>query len=588
MKLNKIEKKELKVYDYTEISITETTVPKRSGTFGEIILGTINLGNIPIVLKRYKNWRPWKTFTTDMCKELIILQFLNQYPETNSVKLYGILYDQPKNNCYLVLERLKADLSYAGIYLYGKKNYISALQYKTIFYKLLKSVNAIHSLGFIHTDLKLSNIMINDSDIKIIDFGSAKFIGLSPLKNQVNTYSTTKIIKAPDTRISFSTDAYSIAVSMIHLSIKGYAEIYNDSKTIYMKQRNEFFDIETKLKHITLFGDLGVDLLKKLTERDSNVRLCVNQALMHPYFKDFTDMPLKDILNGGDMIALENHTDDYTLKIYNEKKLELCYYQQMFSNYKDILCPIKKIRDDQLVYYYYNISWLLYPLFYNEDYITLLEGVDAVINVIVRVNNQWEENADEIIALKTAGSISTKRLKTYINMLIYNSITSTNDISQYKKIIFDPKNVHELDIIEHFYDYLQNINFEYYSVSILITYIYLEMKHTYEKKDRKLTINLNFFKDICKHVIFCFIYKPEIDISIWDIVIFSTIYILSSILDEKANDLIENPIIPILTIDYEKYKILFNFYHEQTMIKKMNDNFYFFSFFDISFDSKYL
>lgn len=588
MKLNKIEKIEPKVYDYSEISITETTVPKRSGTFGEIILGTINLGSIPIVLKRYKNWRPLQTFTTDMCKELIILQFLNQYPETNSVKLYGILYDQPKKNCYLVLERLKADLSYAGIYLYGKKNYISALQYKTIFYKLLKSVNAIHSLGFIHSDLKLSNIMINDSDIKIIDFGSAKFIGLSPLKNQVNTYSTTKIIEAPEKRISFSTDAYSIAVSMIHLSINGYAEIYNDSKTIYLKQRNEFYDLETYLKKKVIFGDLGVDLLKKLTERDSNLRLCVNQALLHPYFKDFTDMPLKDILNGGDMIALENHTDDYTLKIYNEKKLELCYYQQMFSNYKDILCPIKKISDDQLHSYYYHISWLLYPLFHNDDYVTLLEGVDAVINVIVRVNNQWEENADEIIQLEIAGSTSTKRLKTYINMLIYNSITSTNDISPYLKIIFHGKRVHETDIVKHFYDYLQNINFEYYSVSILITYIYLEMKHTYEKKkNKKLTINLNFFKDICKHVIFCFIYKPEIDISIWDIVIFSTIYILSSILDTKANDLIENPLIPILTIDYDKYKILFNFYQAQTMIVNMDADFLF-SFFDISFDSKYL
>ena len=362
MKLNKIEKMEIKVFEANEISIITTTDKKPSGSFGEISLGFIIHENIPVVVKRYKDWDSTQVLKKDMMRELIIIQFLNQFPETNTVRLYGILYDGPKENCYLVLERLNADVTNISIKIImddSKKNGIlTSLQYKTIFYKLLKSVHAIHSLGFIHNDIKLANIMINDTDIKIIDFGLAKFIGLNPLRDQVTYYMTTKIIKAPDSRISFSSDSFSIAATIVHLVRREYFSIkILNNRIIQMINSNEMLSISTYLKDESRMGILGFDLLLKLTDSNNETRWCVKQALSHPYFSDFNDMPLTDILYGG-ISGLNNHTDDYTQNHYIQKTLELCYFEEIFHNYKDIVFPIKTIPKDSHQEYYKSINFL--------------------------------------------------------------------------------------------------------------------------------------------------------------------------------------------------------------------------------------
>jgi serine/threonine protein kinase len=570
MKLNKIDKIEIRVFETDEITIMPTKDNKPSGSFGEISLGFIIDGNVPVVVKRYKNWDNSRFFNNDMQRELIIIQFLNQFPETNSVKLYGILYDETKENCYLVLERLNADLKNISIDLskdtIKNNGRLTALQYKSIFYKLLKSVNAIHSLGFIHNDLKLANIMINDKDIKIIDFGLAKFIGLSPLTSQVNNYSTSKIIRAPDDRISFSTDSYSIGITMIHLCSRSYLSVFNNNYRLINNADN--LSISSYLKDDTRFGDLGFDLLLKLTYNDSQKRICVNQALKHPYFQDYIDEPLSNILYGG-IIGLDNHSNDYTLEVYKYKTLELCYFEEMFLNYKDIVFPIKNIPSESHKDYYKTINWLLNIFNYNSDEdIILLEGIDTLINVIIRLNNEFITEPSVIIQ----NDVSNKQIETCINMLLYNSVNSTNHVDI--KYILGYK-IRNQDLVSYFYKYLQDININMYSVAILITYIYLEIKYNLKDDTFGHSIDFNFFKDICVQVIFCFIHakSPDIVITIWDIVVFSTIHLLSIILKRPASSLIITPIIPILTIDYSIYNNLFEFYkneYAQIDFKKLN------------------
>ena len=231
MKLDKIKKDELKIFNKDDFTLEVSSGKPSSGTYGEITRATINKDGIPIpvVLKKYIIPVTDTILAKDIIKEIIILQHLNQYPETATVKLYGIYIEvnSSKNRyCYLVLERLQTDLHKISVsYIYDSaKNFgrFNARQYKIIFYKCLKALNAIHSLGFIHNDVKLPNIMLDGNDIKFIDFGLSKYLGLYPLSGQVNTYNTTPEVMAPERRISFSGDIFSMAATMIHLANRNY------------------------------------------------------------------------------------------------------------------------------------------------------------------------------------------------------------------------------------------------------------------------------------------------------------------------------------------------------------------------------
>ena len=412
MPLDKIQKRNVKIFKDDEITLNTTSKPKPNGTFGEIIFGTINNSQKPIALKRYKEDYGSKIFNIDVFREIIILQFLNQYPETQTVEFYGIYFTNNGRYCYLVLESLEKTINRIPI------NSNQELC-KIIFYKLLKSINAIHSLGFLHNDIKMDNIMINHEDIKIIDFGLAKFIGLNPINNQVNNQKDNAkgsgVINPYDNRISFSSDSFSIGATMVHIIHGDYIVIKNNDnkiKTFVGK------DMSHTLKHS--LGDDGFDLLLKLTDPNNINRWCVKQALNHDYFKDvahiksgilnpdevmlniqvvhddkagipqfdddsdddvdyyydedaqtggilfkqknlklkqkkcdkqslnycyFKNFINKPIIHGG-IYGLDNYIDDYTKQIYDEQNLELCYFQEMFNNYKDMICPIKRITTD--------------------------------------------------------------------------------------------------------------------------------------------------------------------------------------------------------------------------------------------------
>jgi serine/threonine protein kinase len=47
---------------------------------------------------------------------------------------------------------------------------------KNVMRSLLHSVKCLHEVGIVHRDLKLDNIMLNQGEVKVIDFGLSKII----------------------------------------------------------------------------------------------------------------------------------------------------------------------------------------------------------------------------------------------------------------------------------------------------------------------------------------------------------------------------------------------------------------------------
>ncbi len=107
---------------------------------------------------------------------------------------------EDQNHFYLVLELCDEDLF---DWLSARKFQTSTETKMSFFKSLAEGLDYLHTMGIIHRDLKLENIMITDIDseiptIKIADFGLSKLIeeGRSA-KDQVGTllYVAPEILK---------------------------------------------------------------------------------------------------------------------------------------------------------------------------------------------------------------------------------------------------------------------------------------------------------------------------------------------------------------------------------------------------------
>jgi serine/threonine protein kinase len=563
MKLNKIAKRELKIFKMDEIRILPTSGQSRvSGGYGEINPAIIIDGNIKVTLKKYKNDVSNSILEPDMIKEIIILQHLNQYPETSTVNLFGICFDEPRHHCFLVLESLDTDLHKISVRYKddesknkGRFNY---REYKIIFYKCLKALNAIHSLGFIHNDIKLPNIMLNGTDIKFIDFGLSKYLGISPLKQQVNSYITTDVIKAPEKRISFSTDIFSLASSMIHLSIRDYGKLSINYRGEIIdhdlsKPLNSYLGIER------VFGQDGLDLLLKLLEPKPENRWCANRALQHSYFNEIRDInpeidrSVVGLLGGNPIIGLLHHVD-YLLENFQHKNMELCYYEELHINYIDDICPSQLINDD-IAEYHKLMDWILYKFNNSLDYVKLFYGIDVIINGIIATKNNFIKNQQ-----KTPNAIGNTRKDATFNMLLFHDIFTDGE---FDFILMLQHKGHSTSLISYFYENLY-ININLLPISVHISYIYLQLKFEI-KKLKTYTFESKFFQDICLHIILWFILPiPYYEqVTSWKLVVFITIKLLSKIIKVTGIELIQNPIIPVLTIDKQKYQQMLDYFYLQ-------------------------
>lgn len=584
-KLQKIAKRELKIFTMAELTIipSSSSKPKPSGTYGEVSPAIINDGNVPVILKKYKNDISNIILDDDIIREIIILQHLNQYPETNTVILLGICFDNPRHHCFLVLEPLETDLHKISIKYRNdeskNKGRFNYQEYKIIFYKCLKALNAIHSLGFIHNDIKLPNIMLNGTDIKFIDFGLSKYIGLSPLFEQVNTYSTTDVVKAPEKRISFSTDMFSLAATMIHLSIRKYWNLCINSRGEICDKADLQLSLNTYLQTDHVFGPSGLDLLLKLMVNKPEHRWCAKEALQHEYFDEIRvdeirgqnpkiDRSVVGLLGGNPIIFGLTRQVDYTLENFQHKNMELCYYEELHINYKDDIC-LPQFIENNIEQYHTLMDWLLHKFNDSIEYVRLFYGIDIIINGIIATKTNFIKNQQ----------MSIVDIDATFNMLLFRDIF-TNGRLDFEYMLEIPRNPRDSSrLISHFYENL-NINIDMFPISVHISYIYLQLLFEI-KKLKTLTFERKFFQDICLHVIFWFIQPVPFNkrVTTWEIVVFITIKLLSKIAMVSGIELIRNPIIPVLIMDEKKYQKMLDYFYLQYLSidfqKFKNYNIYF-------------
>ncbi|KAG8465367.1 hypothetical protein KFE25_002674 [Diacronema lutheri] len=147
------------------------------------------------------------------------LKCLRTLRHDNIVRLISVI-DTPKS-LYLVMECCDTDML---SFLNTCPVWLTEMTAARFFAQVLEGVRFCHSLGVCHRDLKLENLLLTGSTLKIADFGLSKFVGLS---NQLESYAGSPQYLAPeliDESLAFdgtAADMWSCGVVLYALLFRG-------------------------------------------------------------------------------------------------------------------------------------------------------------------------------------------------------------------------------------------------------------------------------------------------------------------------------------------------------------------------------
>ena len=328
----------------------------KSGTYGDAFDATVHATDERVVLKKFTKYNKRNGIRNDALKELLLLQHLNRFPATQTVKCHGIAFNHDQTEMHIVLERLDTDLWH---FVHPPSRKLTPVQIKVLFFKILCAFEAIHGLGVVHNDIKPNNIMLVKTDddafdVRVIDFGLSEFIGLGPTKRLSRHYRCTKFIKAPDdshteetyheglpkyfkgNRKSFASDVYSIAVSMVTL-IVGTDAVRSVRRTNY--------NTLTVGNYTYACPDPRLeDLLLQMLHNVASARTTCEAALRHPYFTGRLDALNVHLMGGSSQFdrqvrSLVDRHESYTRGEYDDRSFEISTMEAMHRNYVGDVIP---------------------------------------------------------------------------------------------------------------------------------------------------------------------------------------------------------------------------------------------------------
>lgn len=564
--------RKLKNYVLSDFNITKTL---GSGTFGETHLGTFIGTTNEVVIKFYPKYTGY--LKQDMAKELLFLNYLNQFPETKTVRLYGYIFEPGTPPRFgLVLEKLEKTLTNFTINIRSStapekfRGRLRPKEYKLLFYKMLKGLANIHGLGIVHNDIKLDNIMISRTDIRYIDFGLADYLGVIPFSPNVSNYITTEIFKAPDigdtrsekyidgNRKSYGSDVYSLGVTFLNMIYKFYYIFRwtpDDIEALHFSdQRSEGFTkdfVVARLRYDPKDTDdlsledaeNGFDLIHKMLNPNAKLRISAKDALNHPYFTDIVAVETSENLDrvlslgGGPDIFAKIPFRMVSTETFEARGYEIKYVDDIFMNTKDDKIP--------------------FPVKYSR---TLL----PFINYILYINKTKIFDVDNGVISYT-GLLSMvsfcrnlPRFRPTIMMDLANIYSFFNSVFNYKSAISS-------DRLKKF-NGEEDLNFEDTTLFILeqmtkVSFItianqidFVKLQLIFEYPDDKLEPFVDkIISEIMVYVFLLCISPMDLNMTNWEIVSVLTTYLVNKIAGIPTEELLERPIISDLDLtDYDR------------------------------------
>ena len=250
------------------------------GAFCSVKYGTNILTNQNVAIKIINKKNLDNNELESVMNELYIMKIC-KFPYI--IKLYDIY--ETNNHIYIIMEQCKTGS--ITNYLKNNKYKLQENIIKEIIYKLLLVIEFIHSLGIIHRDIKLDNILFFDEskkNIRLIDFGLSKILGI----NEKSTDCCgTLAFAAPELLqekpYSKSVDIWSLGIVIFFL-LCGYLPFIAEHPEDVL---NQIINSPTPFKE-NIWKNISVeakDFVSGLLEKNPEKRFNIEQILEHSWIK---------------------------------------------------------------------------------------------------------------------------------------------------------------------------------------------------------------------------------------------------------------------------------------------------------------
>ena len=311
-----------------------------SGSFGKVYLAQNKFTKEKVALKQIKKSNKDLLSDGEIKDEIEILKTLDHPDIVRIIESFNT-----KDSYVLVTEYCEGGELFDQV-----KNQLSETQIAVIFKQLLSGLAYLHSHNIVHRDLKLENILIQETEkskttgedlfnIKIIDFGTARIFDNKKRKPQSivgsSYYIAPEVLKQ---KYNKECDLWSVGV-ILYMFIVGHApfdgvdddEITdNIQKGVYRKDDKRWKKASKEVK----------DLIQKLLVYQPKKRLTALQALKHPWFKITDSNILYDNVPQNDVVECIKNLLTYNIRSKLEE-LVLAYIIHNIPRPKEAKSAIK-------------------------------------------------------------------------------------------------------------------------------------------------------------------------------------------------------------------------------------------------------
>ena len=214
-----------------------------------------------------------------------------------------------------------------------------------VMYQIFSAVNYCHKMHIVHRDLKPENILIVSKDreglptIKICDFGTSKMFEKGAVERKLvgsSYYIAPEVLKK---HYNEKCDVWSCGVIMYILLSARPPFGGEDDNEIMERVATGKYDLESP--PFNKISKNSIDLIKRLLTMDPEQRISAEQALNHPWFKEFKSQEIYNRINDSDTI--KNLIGN--LKKYRRTSIiqetALAYLVHHFPQIKDVVNSCK-------------------------------------------------------------------------------------------------------------------------------------------------------------------------------------------------------------------------------------------------------